>query len=73
MPKNLEELEEIEIELDAARRLKALATLHVDSLNYSLVAARGVLDIAEKQERYIELKLAAAKGPILKLSDGGVS
>jgi len=73
MARNAEEIEELEIELDAARRLKYLATRHVESLTYSLVAAQGMLDIAEKQEKYIAAKLAGVKGPQLTLSAGATS
>jgi hypothetical protein len=75
MPKSengcVQDLEEIQLELDATREFKRVASLLVQGLSHSLLAAQGIRDGLEKQEMAIELKLTAAKG--LTLSKGGLS
>lgn len=75
MPKSeqvyVETVEALELQLVALRAWKLLTELQINLLGQMLKSAQSMLSGIEWQEKALEMKLAAAKGPpVLTLSDG---
>jgi hypothetical protein len=69
----IETVEAIKLQLVAQRAWKKATEFQIEGLSQLLASAKLMLSGIEAHEMALEMKLAAAKGPILTLSNGAVS